>query len=109
MKTNPPIASTKTKTKSSGSANVSVEAKASRTSSQNIATAEREKVVAEVRKDAAVAFSDAEEAFFASAGDDKAVRPAMLAAESFDDLDEGYQPVGFWDRVFGRKKAKPKK
>jgi hypothetical protein len=26
--------------------------------------------------------------------------------ESFDDLDDGYEPPKFWDRVFGRKKPK---
>ena len=29
-------------------------------------------------------------------------------AESFDDLDEGYRPVGFWERLTGRgKPGKP--
>ena len=61
----------------------------------------REREVAEVRKDA-VAFSDAEEAFFKRA--DHAPRP--VKTESFDDLDEGYEPTKFWDRVFGRKPPK---
>ena len=62
-----------------------------------------DKVVAEVRKDAAVAFTDAEEAFFRG-GDDKAapVVRAQPVVESFEDLDADYKPVGFWDRVRGR-------
>ena len=27
--------------------------------------------------------------------------------ESFDDLDEGYEPPKFWDRVFGRRRKRP--
>jgi Domain of unknown function (DUF4388) len=58
--------------------------------------------LAEARSDA-VAFSELEEAFF-RAGHEKA--EAVVAApptiESFDDLDEGYQPVGFWDRLRGK-------
>jgi hypothetical protein len=54
-----------------------------------------------VRRDA-VAFSDDEEAFFRGA---ERTSPAPKV-ETFDDLDEGYQPPGFWDRVFGRKKPK---
>lgn len=65
------------------------------------ASASRELAVAEVRKDAAVAFTDAEEAFFKKA-DSGPVRVAKV--ETFDDLDEGYEPPKFWDRVFGRKK-----
>ena len=65
------------------------------------ASASRELAVAEVRKDAAVAFSDAEEAFFSKA-DSGPVHVAKV--ETFDDLDEGYEPPKFWDRVFGRKK-----
>jgi hypothetical protein len=51
------------------------------------------------------AFSDDEEAFF-QAGHD---RPsARHNAESFDDLDEDYRPVGFWERLTGRgKPGKP--
>jgi hypothetical protein len=51
------------------------------------------------------AFSDDEEAFF-QAGHE---RPsARHDAESFDDLDEGYRPVGFWERLTGRgKPGKP--
>jgi hypothetical protein len=64
----------------------------------------REAEVGEVRKDA-VAFSDAEEAFFNRAESGTNMVPKF---ESFDDLDEDYQPVGFWDRVFGRTKPKKK-
>ncbi|HEU4731172.1 MAG TPA: DUF4388 domain-containing protein [Kofleriaceae bacterium] len=47
----------------------------------------------------AVAFSEDEEAFFRAGHDrDDAVIPQQ-PAESFADLDEGYQPVGFWDRL----------
>jgi hypothetical protein len=46
-------------------------------------------------------FSDAEEAFFRD-GHDKG--GAHHDAESFDDLDEGYRPVGFWERLTGRGK-----
>ncbi|MBV8761893.1 MAG: DUF4388 domain-containing protein [Deltaproteobacteria bacterium] len=67
----------------------------------NAASASRELAVAEVRRDAAVAFSDAEEAFFKKA-ESGPVRTAKI--ETFDDLDEGYEPPKFWDRVFGRKK-----
>lgn len=63
------------------------------------ASSSRELAVSETRRDA-VAFSDTEEAFF-----NRAERTAPAPKlESFDDLDEGYQPAGFWDRVFGRKK-----
>lgn len=55
----------------------------------------REAPVAEVRRDAE-AFSDVEEAFF-RAGHEK-----DGSAESFDDLDDGYRPVGFWDRLRGK-------
>jgi DNA-binding response OmpR family regulator len=49
----------------------------------------------------AVAFSEAEEAFF-QAGHDKDAR-----AESFDDLDKDYQPVRFWDRLRGKAPTRP--
>jgi hypothetical protein len=67
----------------------------------NAATPAREHVVAEVRRDASLALTDAEAAFFnkAETGPVRMVKP-----ESFDDLDEGYEPPKFWDRVFGRKK-----
>jgi hypothetical protein len=51
------------------------------------------------------AFSDTEEEFF-QAGHDKVA--AHHDAESFDDLDEGYRPLGFWERLTGRgKPGKP--
>ena len=56
--------------------------------------------MAEVRRDTEV-FSDVEEAFF-RAGHEK-----EPAAESFDDLDEGYRRVGFWDRVRGKPSRPP--
>jgi hypothetical protein len=68
------------------------------------ATPTREAEVSDVRKDA-VAFSDDEKAFFDRAESGTQMTPKF---ESFEDLDEGYQPVGFWDRVFGRTKPKKK-
>ena len=68
----------------------------------------RDLVVTEVRKDAAVVFTDAEEAFFRG-GDEKPAPVVPTAAppvESFADLDADYQPVSFWDRVRG-KRAQP--
>lgn len=68
--------------------------------------------VDQVTKDAesAVAFSDFEEDFFRQGLEvEKQHKPTP--GESFDDLDEGFQPVGFWDRLLGRKgkKSGPKK
>jgi hypothetical protein len=65
------------------------------------ASASKELVVAEVRRDA-VAFTQEEEAFFTKADQSRPV--AQPRIESFDDLDEGYEPPKFWDRVFGRKR-----
>jgi DNA-binding response OmpR family regulator len=65
------------------------------------ASPSREAPVLEARS-GAVAFSDVEEEFF-RAGHAKA--EAVIAAppiESFDDLDAGYRPVGFWDRLRGK-------
>jgi hypothetical protein len=67
------------------------------------ASASRELEVSDVRRDA-VSFSDAEEAFFKTAESHTHSVPKF---ESFDDLDEGYEPPKFWDRVFGKKKKKP--
>lgn len=68
-----------------------------------MATPVTERTVSEVSDDAAEAFSDVEEDFF-RAGHDKPAKPAAPApGESFDDLDEGYRPLGFWDRLLGRK------
>jgi hypothetical protein len=46
------------------------------------------------------AFSDDEEAFFRAGAESADGAPP---AESFADLDDGYQPRSFWDRVLGRK------
>ena len=66
------------------------------------ASASRELEVSDVRRDAAQ-FSESDEAFFNRAESGTNMVPKF---ESFDDLDEGYEPVGFWDRVFGRTKKK---
>ena len=52
------------------------------------------------RSDAA-AFSETEEAFFRE-GHAKDVAAPPPVVESFEDLDEGYRPLGFWDRLRGR-------
>jgi len=78
--------------------------------STDVASPSRELLVSEVRRDAVAAFTDAEEAFF-RAGQEKAEKAERKAsaADSFDDLDEGYEPVGFWDRLLGRKQPTKKK
>ncbi|MDB4952968.1 MAG: response regulator receiver protein [Myxococcales bacterium] len=65
----------------------------------------RELAVAETRADA-IAASEAEEAFFRKA-DSSHPHMRTSPTESFDDLDEGYEPPKFWDRVFGRQKRPP--
>jgi hypothetical protein len=79
----------------------SVAATAPAAATSDAATPARELAVSEVRRDANLALTDAEEAFFnkAETGQVRTFKP-----ESFDDLDEGYEPPKFWDRVFGRKK-----
>ena len=77
---------------------------ASTPSPGDAASASKEMLVSEVRKDA-VAFTQEEEAFF-SAHETKAQTHAVAKVESFDDLDEGYEPPKFWERVFGRKKKR---
>lgn len=67
------------------------------------ASASKELDVATVRRDA-VAFSEDEEAFFKRAEGGTAQVPKF---ESFDDLDEGYEPTSFWGKVFGGKKKPP--
>ena len=67
------------------------------------ASASRELEVSDTRRDA-VTFSDVEEAFFKTAESHTHSVPKF---ESFDDLDEDYEPPKFWDRVFGTKKKKP--
>ncbi|MEO8844491.1 MAG: DUF4388 domain-containing protein [Kofleriaceae bacterium] len=64
------------------------------------ASASKEMLISEVRKDA-VEFTHDEEAFFNANTHHTNAVPKF---ESFDDLDEGYEPPKFWDRVFGRKK-----
>jgi len=60
----------------------------------DIASPAREAVVADVRKDA-VTFSDAEEAFFRAGTEKPAAKIEHTGpVETFDDLDEGYQPSG---------------
>ncbi|MBZ0232106.1 MAG: hypothetical protein K8M05_07105, partial [Deltaproteobacteria bacterium] len=50
-------------------------------------------------------FSEDEEAFFQQGHADQP--GGESAAESFDDLDVGYQRVGFWDRLMGKKPTQP--
>ena len=60
-------------------------------------------------RDATGAFTQIEEEFFRAGTEEKHHAPKLASAsDSFDDLDEGYQPVGFWDRLLGRNK-KPKR
>ena len=71
----------------------------------DIASPAQELAVSDVRKNA-VAFSEAEEAFF-RAGSERPSTPKIETTgpvETFDDLDEGYRPVGFWDRLRGKKR-----
>ncbi|HUJ57393.1 MAG TPA: DUF4388 domain-containing protein [Kofleriaceae bacterium] len=71
------------------------------------ASSSKELAVSEVRRDA-VAFSEAEEAFFRRADHGHAPHhPPAHHVESFADLDEGYEPPKFWDRVFGRRRKRP--
>ncbi|MDQ3337097.1 MAG: DUF4388 domain-containing protein [Myxococcota bacterium] len=73
------------------------------------ATAVASAEVAQVRRDATDAFTQIEEEFFRQGTEEhQHAKPARLpsASDSFDDLDEGYEPVGFWDRLLGRKKKK---
>jgi hypothetical protein len=74
--------------------------------SKDIAAPAREAAVAEVRKDAVQTFSDAEEEFFKAGQGNTGKVPTFSPTETFDDLDEGYQPVGFWDRLRGKKPPK---
>jgi hypothetical protein len=79
-------------------------AQASALRTPDASTAEREDAVATVRKDATKGFSQIEEDFF-RAGQEETKQP-NVNVDSFDDLDEGYRPVGFWDRLLGRKPNK---
>ena len=67
-----------------------------------------EKSIAEVRHDAAIAFSDAEEAFFRQGSEKEKSTTFQVTGpvETFDDLDDDYKPVGFWDRLRGKKPEK---
>jgi hypothetical protein len=67
----------------------------------NAASPAREAGVVTARLDA-VAFNDVEEAFFRAGHEKEAVAAPVPVVESFDDLDEGYRPVGFWDRLRGK-------
>lgn len=67
------------------------------------ATPARTAEVHEVRRDATGAFTPIEEEFFRAGQDDAVKERPRSPAESFDDLDEGYQPTGFWDKLLGRK------
>jgi hypothetical protein len=51
---------------------------------------------------AAGAFSDLEEEFFR----DGLRLEAQLETESWDDLDAGYEPPRFWDRLVGRRQQR---
>ncbi len=62
---------------------------------------------ASVTKAATAAFSDEEEEFF-KAGLRSADSNAP-PAESFNDLDDGYEPSGFWDKFLNRKPTKPRR
>jgi hypothetical protein len=73
---------------------------------KDAASPSRELEVSQTRNDA-IAASEAEEAFFQRADANRPSQP-HIDVDNFDDLDEGYEPPGFWDRVFGRKgKKKP--
>ena len=80
----------------------------------DLASASSELAVSDIRHgaqaaiaDAATAFTDAEEAFFRAGTERPRNQPEVTGPiEKFDDLDEGYQPVGFWDRLRGKKPTK---
>jgi hypothetical protein len=79
-------------------------AQASAPHTPDASTPAREDVVAAVRKDATKGFSAIEEEFFRAGQED--TKQPNVNVDSFDDLDEGYQRVGFWDRLLGRKPPK---
>jgi hypothetical protein len=66
----------------------------------------KERAVEAVRSDATVAFSDLEEDFFRREAEAEVRAAPVPKPEVFADLDEDYQHVGFWDRLFGRKKPR---
>ncbi len=71
--------------------------------SKDVAALMHHRRVAELRKDVVSAFSDDDEAFFRAGADRTGKIPLLPPTDTFDDLDEGYQPVGFWDRLRGKK------
>lgn len=82
----------------------------SKTAPPNLAGTPHDQTADHLKHDAA-AFSDSEEAFFRAHDDKHGAHPhhpnaPAIQAETFDDLDEGYQRVGFWDRLIGRKPKK---
>jgi hypothetical protein len=70
------------------------------------ASAQREAPAIAVRTDA-VTFTELDEAFFRAGHDHHDLATAPTMTESFDDLDEGYRPAGFWDRLLGRPRRTP--
>ncbi len=78
-------------------------AQAAAPATPSIATPARETQVREVRRDATGAFTPLEENFFREGLDEAKPARVTAASDSFDDLDDGYQPTGFWDRLLGRK------
>lgn len=66
----------------------------------------QEGMVSAVRKDATGAFTKAEEEFFREGYEAEKAHHKPVPSESFDDLDDGYRPAGFWDRLRGKNKKK---
>ncbi|MCX5741802.1 MAG: DUF4388 domain-containing protein [Proteobacteria bacterium] len=107
-KSSPGIAVPRTKTDKSGKVKKASGSVPNLAHVTNIATDASAKEIDELRKDAA-SFSDDEEAFFRGGDAEHAAPvPRAIPIETFEDLDEGYQPVGFWDRLLGRKDKKKK-
>lgn len=77
--------------------------------STDLAEPADELAISGVRRDAVAAvtaaFTEVEEAFF-RAGTEKGAAAHTAPVEKFEDLDEGYQPLGFWDRLRGKTSAK---
>ena len=74
---------------------------------QNAATPQRAAEVQKVQRDATGAFTQIEEEFFRAGQEHTGQTPKLASSsDSFDDLDEGYQRQGFWDRLLGRKPPK---
>ncbi len=69
-------------------------------------SAAHEAPVLAARSDA-VAFSEVEEAFFRAGHEKEAQVAAPPTVESFEDLDEGYRPLGFWARLRGKARRAP--